>query len=477
VDLRRCYLIPAWLLIIALIVLAAGIGMPVSAEEKPGTHSTELPAILEKNKPVTGIPKEESFDAPHMILTKEEREEMQRQLDAAPKYSAPGPVPRGSVSLLSYLPYNATEREQGHAGDCWVWGSTGALEIEHAVKYGIFDRLSIQYFLDNSGIGPLGIYNACHGGNPTRFAAWYSNTSENPGRKVVPWSNANANYDPHCSLPFTPAAPVSTSPAYQLKSISDVTVLTNGVPQAAAIDNIKSALVNKHPVIFRYEYSPKDANAFHTFWRTQPDTAIWDPSRCNGDFGVGGGHMMLIVGYDDKTDPDKPYWLVVNSWGAPPNRPDGTFRLAMNMNYSAVIYNPDDKDKPTQQHSFQILDVTFADTPQRPVVSSISPASGPAGSTVSITGIGFTKATAVTFGGTPAASFTVTSDSTMTAIVPAHGGDVVVTTPVGTSESQGAPVFSYNGSPAPGTRSPLSPFMAAAGIGAVCLLQRARRRK
>jgi hypothetical protein len=84
-----------------------------------------------------------------------------------------------------------------------------------------------------------------------------------------------------------------------------------------------------------------------------------------------------------------------------------------------VIHPADEKTKSSPQHSFQVLDVTFADTPQVPVVSSISPAFGPAGTTVSITGIGFTKTTAVTFGGTPAASYTVTSDSTITAIVPA----------------------------------------------------------
>ena len=319
-DLENCFRIPAWLLMISLVVMAAGIGVLVSAEETHVTHTAEAPAIQEKSKQVTETPPAESFDAPHMILTNDERDEIQREIDAAPKYSAAGPVPQGTVSLLSYLPYNATEREQGHAGDCWVWRSTGALEIEHAIKNGIFDRLSIQYFVDNSGIGPLGYSSACRGGSPNRFAAWYSSPSENPGMKVVPWSNRNALYDPHCSIPFTPAPPVSTSPAYQLKSISVSTVETKDVPQATAINNIKSALSNNHPVIVGYHYAPATANAFHKFWSSQPDTAIWDPSRYNGDTGDG-GHIMLIVGYDDKTDPANPYWLVVNSWGAPANRP------------------------------------------------------------------------------------------------------------------------------------------------------------
>nr|WP_320161580.1 IPT/TIG domain-containing protein [uncultured Methanoregula sp.] len=460
VERNISYPVLALLLIIALVGTAAGIGRPVAAEEKTAT---------------------ETFDMPHMVFTDEEREQLQRESDAAPKYSAPGRVSPGSLSLLPYLTYNATERDQGHAEDCWVWAGTGALEIDHAVKNRIPDRFSIQYFLTNYGIGPQGNYAACSGGGATRFAAWYANKSADPGQKVVPWSNTNAGYNPHCTLPFTPAPPVADSPAYRLKSITVSTIPVHGMPRDEAINTIKSALKDGHAVIFSYHYSPADANAFHRFWRDQPETAIWNPARCNGDTGEG-GHDMLIVGYDDNTDPKNPYWLVLNSWGAPKNRPDGTFRLDMNMNYSAVSYSLGDKTKsrPHPQHGFWILDAAFEDTPQVPVVAGISPASGTAGTNVSITGIGFTRATAVTFGGTPATAFEVTSDSTITATVPAHGGrvDVGVTTPLGTSAPSAASVYTYEGSPsAEATRSPVSPLVAAAALGIVCLLYIARRRK
>jgi hypothetical protein len=55
---------------------------------------------------------------------------------------------------------------------------------------------------------------------------------------------------------------------------------------------------------------------------------------------------------------------------------------------------------------------------------------------VTVTGAGFTSATAVTFGGTAAASFTVISDSSITAVTPAHAAGnalVEVTTSAGTS--------------------------------------------
>ena len=64
-------------------------------------------------------------------------------------------------------------------------------------------------------------------------------------------------------------------------------------------------------------------------------------------------------------------------------------------------------------------------------------ASGKAGYTAQILGQGFTGATSVTFNGIPAASFTVDSDTYMTAVVPqgATTGPVEVTTSAGTLKS------------------------------------------
>ena len=71
-----------------------------------------------------------------------------------------------------------------------------------------------------------------------------------------------------------------------------------------------------------------------------------------------------------------------------------------------------------------------------PVIASLSPNTGLAGITVTISGSAFTGATAVTFAGTPA-SFSFINDTTITTIVPAGTGAelVVVTTPVGFSNS------------------------------------------
>ncbi|HEY5835615.1 IPT/TIG domain-containing protein [Streptomyces sp.] len=77
-----------------------------------------------------------------------------------------------------------------------------------------------------------------------------------------------------------------------------------------------------------------------------------------------------------------------------------------------------------------------------PVINVSSPASGLAGTTVTLTGSGFTGVTAVTFGGVPATSFTVVSSTRITAVAPAGSGTVqiVVTTTGGTSNGIG---FTY----------------------------------
>ncbi|GAB3859772.1 hypothetical protein GCM10028822_36880 [Hymenobacter terrigena] len=78
---------------------------------------------------------------------------------------------------------------------------------------------------------------------------------------------------------------------------------------------------------------------------------------------------------------------------------------------------------------FDISDASFTiTTVAGPAITGLSPTSGPAGTSVIITGSGFTGTTAVSFGGV-AASFVVNSDTQITATVPATAltGAVTVT--------------------------------------------------
>ncbi|WP_345718612.1 IPT/TIG domain-containing protein [Kineosporia mesophila] len=95
-----------------------------------------------------------------------------------------------------------------------------------------------------------------------------------------------------------------------------------------------------------------------------------------------------------------------------------------------------------------------------PAVSGISPGTGSVqgGVTVTITGSGFTGATAVTFGTTGATSFTVVNDTTVTAVTPsvAQAGDrsVRVVAPGGTSPVTPAATYTYVATPTVGALSP-----------------------
>ncbi|HUA73437.1 MAG TPA: IPT/TIG domain-containing protein [Solirubrobacteraceae bacterium] len=83
--------------------------------------------------------------------------------------------------------------------------------------------------------------------------------------------------------------------------------------------------------------------------------------------------------------------------------------------------------------------------PGAPVVKKVTPGFGPAGTVVRVRGTGFSGATAVSFGGTPATSFTVRSAIMIEATAPAGEGivDVTVQTPVGTSAVSAEDTFRY----------------------------------
>ena len=72
-----------------------------------------------------------------------------------------------------------------------------------------------------------------------------------------------------------------------------------------------------------------------------------------------------------------------------------------------------------------------------PYIYSFTPTNGCPGSVITIKGVHFTGTTAVSIGGIAAASFTVLSDTTISAVIDSAVGKVVVTTPKGTATSVG----------------------------------------
>jgi len=91
----------------------------------------------------------------------------------------------------------------------------------------------------------------------------------------------------------------------------------------------------------------------------------------------------------------------------------------------------------TETGSFS-LSATCAPPQPAPVVSALSPANGPVGTVVTLTGSDFTGTTSLTLNGVAIAGYTVVNATTITFTVPATAstGNIVVTTPSGTSNGQ-----------------------------------------
>ncbi|MBM4145207.1 MAG: hypothetical protein FJ240_02880 [Nitrospira sp.] len=243
-----------------------------------------------------------------------------------------------SMSLLSHLDYIPGERNQGSCGNCWVWAATGILEIAHSVQDNVKDRLSIQ-FLNSCKTDRY----ACCGGNLSWYTSWYAGQE-----RAVPWSNTNASYfdgSRGCSSqPAVTCGSISTSPDYPITSIQQQVIATTGsITQDTAINNIKNILNQNKAVWFGfYLANQTDWNAFFNFWGAQTENAVWNPDPYCGrtwDDYSGGGHAVLIVGYNDEVA--EPYWIVLNSWGTSGGgRPNGLFRMRMQMNYNCTLSDP-----------------------------------------------------------------------------------------------------------------------------------------
>jgi hypothetical protein len=106
--------------------------------------------------------------------------------------------------------------------------------------------------------------------------------------------------------------------------------------------------------------------------------------------------------------------------------------------YLQVQTNPSAVTQPVTVWRSAVAPCQVTGVTPAPAVTGVSPGSGShlGGTAVTITGTGFTGATAVDFGVTAATSVVVVSPEEITCVSPAHAAatvDVTVTTPAGTS--------------------------------------------
>jgi len=112
---------------------------------------------------------------------------------------------------------------------------------------------------------------------------------------------------------------------------------------------------------------------------------------------------------------------------------------------------------------------TFVPAASAPIISSFTPTSGPVGTTVTVTGTGFTGATGATLNGTAVANFMVMSATSVMFDVPTGAGSglIVVTTPSGSGTSSGS--FTVSAPAAMPTITSLTPNAQVAGGAALTL--------
>lgn len=271
----------------------------------------------------------------------------------------------GSKSLLRYLSYIPKEWDQAYCGNCWIWGTTGAMEVALSAQANVTDRLSIQYMNSNYHNGGKYPFSksefACDGGWPEYVADFYMYSGEFGGKRIlVPWNNSNASYadvkGSEIGHTIVDPANIQTNPHYPVTSFTVQTVKTTNVSWKQAKENIKCQIDNNKAVIFAFMLPDSAAwDSFRRFWGygdEKDDYFRMDQytSRSYDETNGGGGHAVVLTGYQDYGDHG--YWECLNSWGTTNSRPNGLFYIDMNMDYSAKYANE------IQAMYFETVDLT-----------------------------------------------------------------------------------------------------------------------
>ncbi|WP_321504895.1 PGF-pre-PGF domain-containing protein [uncultured Methanoregula sp.] len=375
------------------------------------------------------VPGATAADHPVMQPNATEMADDAADYKAAPVFDAVSePTGTGPKTLINEFPKPSYgDWNQGECGNCWVWAGTALLAQSYYNHTGTSVPFSIQFFNSNYYNGNIGMTKphawACTGGNPDEFVRTYNAGLDQayPGLPfVIPWSNYNASYmdasndGNKTTTTVLPKNLITTVPNMGFSKITADRVLAPEPDnQTEAVRNITAALLDGK-VIYYAQYWPDTANytTWKDLWDNTPD-GIYNPDSLNGSTyntssGEGSSHGMALIGYN-KTDTDssKWYWIVQNSWGnSTTGRPEGQFRLKMNINYNGQFTDGD----PIVQ--LWVFNVTWKTDP---TVTGITPATGMNDGNVdftSLAGTGFRSGAVVNLTRTGVADITA-SDVTI----------------------------------------------------------------
>ena len=215
-------------------------------------------------------------------------------------------------------------RNQNPYGTCWAFAALGLSEFD-LIKRGLANKsidlseLQLAYFVYNSALDPLGgtegDQSKYYNGSTSYSYLNRGGTYEYAVRRLSQWSGAvNESDVPYNTTTINNVLENGLSDEYAYSK--DVAHLENAYVMSLKNnpDDVKRAIMSNGAVGIQYYHSDN-----YLLWNS--DKQLWtyyDPNT------TGGGHNVMIVGWDDNFSKDnfvgdKPTnngaWLIRNSWG------------------------------------------------------------------------------------------------------------------------------------------------------------------
>ena len=231
----------------------------------------------------------------------------------------PASYPSSVADIKSKYPDN---RNQNPYGTCWAFSSLGLAEFD-LINDGAADKnidlseLALAYYTYNSVTDPLG-------GTVGDTAKYYNENSDrsylNRGgnyqyssRRLAQWIGATENTVPYSKANDTIKQGLSGEFAYSYKDAHLHNVYQINIKENTS--GVKEAIMEHGAVGVMYYHSD-----YNMSWSRKSDCyTYYDTAR------AGGGHAVMIVGWNDNFSKDnfeglKPSndgaWLIRNSWGS-----------------------------------------------------------------------------------------------------------------------------------------------------------------